>query len=134
MQAILVNFVAVTLLIQSSFGCCRGGLQQLFGKANSTAAVACCHSCCHHAQPDDEHQSEKSNLPVNGKSNCEGVCTFLVTAKAQIESPHLAFDLVAAPLDSSAVPQLGITSWALDGPNEASPRVRLHLLNRIWLI
>src|SRR5215467_3047552 len=125
MQAILVNVVAVTLLIQSSFGCCRGGLQQLFGKTNSSAAVACCHSCCHHAQSDaqadDEHQSEKSDLPFKGKSNCEGLCTFLTTAKAQVETPQLAFDLVAAPLDCAVSSQLGASSWTRDGQDDAPP-------------
>jgi hypothetical protein len=131
MQAFLVNLMAATLIIQSVFGCCRGGLPCL-GKEEIRAVATshCCHSC--------NHSSQENQLPSSPcKAQCSGVCTYVPTSKTVVENPDLIWQahLAAVIFAAADGPNQGFATLTDPGQsNDLVPPTRLHLLNQIWLI
>src|SRR5262245_22863206 len=86
MQAILSSVMAVTLLVQGVFGCCRFGAVphgQVNCKAQTCAVAAC--SQCKHA---DHHSGQQQPLaPCKCNVECRGVCAYVSTSKVHVEKP-----------------------------------------------
>src|SRR5690349_15678092 len=130
MQAFLVNLMAATLVIQSVFGCCRGGLPHVGnGKARSVASSHCCH--CNHLS----RESQQPTTPCNAQ--CRGVCAYVATSKIEVENPALIWQVYLAAVSSATTDTLNQGRAIFAGSSESDhliPPARLHLLNQIWLI
>ena len=137
MQAILSNLLTITLVVQSIFGCCRhGAAGELAGNAallitsSSIVEADGCHDCDH---------CRKTGMPASPchcKQECQGVCTYVRTAKVQIENATAWTRLILVPAERATSSTNNVTSisGADDGCNSTAPPLRLNLLNCVLLV
>jgi hypothetical protein len=143
MRLLVSGLMAVLLLANAVFGCCRHSMlacglpDRVSNKpgASSTpeSADAC---CCHHGQDEQDEQSER-HAPCECSLDCYGACTFLPTEKSETELADAVAPLDLVPL----IDRLLTAGYDGDaGPNAASPStgysppVRLHLLHQSLLV
>ena len=87
--------------------------------------------CCKHRH---ESESKLPQKPCKGHGECQGICTYLVPQKVQIDSPQAfaPFDLVAIVADTQIA---SAARWELACCQiEIEPPLRLHLLHQTLLI
>ena len=112
MQFIIHNLMGVSLLLHALLGCCWHHENCDHCAVISTHATTAhiTESCCHHHQHSQDQDSDEgifstdprdscpcqddSSCPHNPtKNHCPGVCQYLRTPKATVESPTLAQSL-----------------------------------------
>ncbi len=132
MQALFANFLTVTLVAQSIFGCCRHGIaDELVGNTMSSIIDGdCCHDCDHC------RKTCSPGAPCHCKPQCKGVCTYLRGAKVRFD---YAADWTQVNLATTDQTSLAIRHsmrvFSVDnGRNCLAPPLRLNLLNRVWLV
>jgi hypothetical protein len=142
MQALMTHLLAGLLLLHAAFGCCW---HRVHACADAPTAELGQHSCRHDHQcqnhvclHSDAGQSlTHSTLPCKCELGCQGVCTYLPTPKAALESLPSESPLYAVSpgsngcalaLVGAALRQLATTAVA------TAPPLRLHLLNQLLLI
>lgn len=132
MHAVVSSLLAASLLLHAVLGCCR---HHAHDPAVSTVGAAADRNCCHDHQGCGDHHAPANRCP--GKSDCQGVCTYLPTQKTQVELPLLAAPWSAVSLPGALTDGLLRVSPAwLDALvcTVAPPHVRLHLAQLVLVI
>ncbi len=141
MQAILSILTATMLFSQAVLGLCCRNPQNCWGAEKQI----CCDAekmenaagetvtCCHHG---DESQQPVS--PCDCKVRCCGICTYVTTAKVQVDAPRAWFFTAVVPASCAEIggQHCAAASFAelAQGTVDAGPPLQLHVLNQIWLI
>lgn len=134
MHAVFTSLMAGLLFIHTVFGCCwhhahsYGECQHALAEASQPV------KCCKH---DHESESKLPQKPCKGHAECQGVCTYLVPQKVQIDFPQVIapFDLVAIPSVLTDAQIAAAARWELACCHtEIEPPLRLHLLHQTLLI
>lgn len=138
MRAILCNLMVAVIIVPAMLGwCCHPCLSALRADDSSTSELAPApHEsyCCHHCSHDDSDHS----APHKSRTDCKGICAYVLTSKLTIDRPGNAIVLYVMPIDSQQL--LGNCLAAnhaaqrFEPVASAAPSLRVHAVNQIWLI
>lgn len=133
MHAILSSLMAALLFVYAAFGCCwhhAPSTRCYEGLAQASQPVKCCK---HHHDSDNKLPQN----PCKSHGECQGVCTYIVPQKVQIDSAHVLapLDLVASVSVLTDAQIAPAARWELARFQvDLEPPLRLHLLHQSLLI
>jgi hypothetical protein len=133
MRTLLCNLMVAMVLVPAVFGwCCHPCVAD--AGCSSALEISRHTCCCQHSGHDDEQRP----APDHSRSDCKGICSYVLTSKLKVEPPSRQLALYVLPLESrQATDQfLAATYFAAreEIANSMVPSLRLHVINQIWLI
>jgi hypothetical protein len=140
MRALVSNLTALLLVVHAMIGCCHHHWHSAAECVPATTFAATCDCCPHHFdltdaphQPGDQEPGE----PCSGSLECQGVCKFLPSSRAQFDCSGDEGDCqLVAVVDSLAAidATCHVSASHRASPRDALPSVRLHLLHQRLLV
>lgn len=134
MREVFTSLMAGVLFIHTMFGCCFQPAHS-YGFEYTAAHINQPVTCCKHCR--DSGDTLPHHSPPKNQAECQGVCTYLVPSKTQVDNTQAiaVLDLVAV-VSILTDAQVGSASrWELANSNdEIEPPLRLHLLLQTLLI
>ena len=100
MRAILCNLMVAVIIVPAMLGwCCHpclGTARADDSSASESASMPHDSCCCHHSS----HEDNGHSVPHNSRSDCKGICAYVLTSKLKIDRPGNAVVLYVLPIDS----------------------------------
>jgi hypothetical protein len=139
MRVVLCNLMVAVIIVPAMLGwCCHpscmGAVSADDSSASESAPAPHESRCCHHSSHDDTDQS----TPHKSRTDCKGICAYVLTSKLKIDRPGNAVVLYVLPIDSQQL--LGHCLAAnhvaqrFEPVPLTAPSLRVHAVNQIWLI
>jgi hypothetical protein len=135
MRTVVASLMVAVLAAQTVFGCCWHHAHWHLHGDRSLARAAPPVKCCQHHQHESESQPPQE--PCHNHDQCQGLSTFLLPQKVQIDASQCVASLdLPVIIPDQANGQVGsMFSWEVVGCSHTiEPPVRLHLLHQTLLI
>jgi len=134
-QRLMSCLTALAFIAHGLWGCCWHDAHEGSLRNTSVSAPSQHVDCCKH-----HHGSDEKREPSDGpcKLHCRNVCVYVSPLKCQLDCLQIELRL-----DSAVIAVLQTNDGHLaaaevrsgtDGPREAKPPARIHLLHQIFLI